>query len=332
MSEHYVKEGTYQGEPAIIMKYGDYMAVMLPRLGGNLVALRDEAKGYQLLREPTEEEFPIFTKFPKVHGIPVLVPPNRYDAGRFTFGGREYQFPVNEEATGNHLHGFAADSPWQVTDFGSDESSNFVKVSLKFDNAHPAYSYFPHTFTLTQTYTLTADGLTQQFHVVNEGDSAMPFMLGFHTAINAPFAPGSTRDDIEVRITLGERWELDNRMLPTGRKLALSEGESKLRDGNGDPYFEDLDNHYTAVPQDGFNGMVLTDRKANVRLVYDAGLKYKHWMVWNNGSNGRFFCPEPQTNIVNAPNVDLPAEETGLIGLSPGEAWSETSRIYVESI
>jgi hypothetical protein len=33
---------------------------------------------------------------------------------------------------------------------------------------------------------------------------------------------------------------------------------------------------------------------------------------------------------VNAPNMDLPMEKTGLIMLSTGESWSETSRLYVE--
>ena len=332
MTEHFAKEGTYQGEPAILLKSGVYSAILLPRLGGNLIAFRDDVKGYQLLREPLEEEFADFVQSPKVHGIPVLVPPNRYDAGKFTFNNRTYQFPINEESTGNHLHGFAADSAWQVTELGSDEQKSFVQVTLKFDNNHPAFSYFPHTFTLTQTFTISADGLTQTFSAVNEGQEDMPFMLGFHTAINAPFAPGSTADDIAVGITIGERWELDERMLPTGQTQPLSEGEKQLQAGTGNPYFEDLDNHYSAVPQNGRNVMVLTDNKEKVRLTYDAGLKYKHWMVWNNQSNGRFFCPEPQTNLVDAPNSKLPVEQTGLITLKPGEVWSETSRIYVESI
>lgn len=329
---HEAKEGTYQGEQAIVLKYGAYSAILLPRLGGNLVAFRDDEKGWRFLREPSEEEFADFAKSPKVHGIPVLVPPNRYDGGRFAWNGRQYEFPVNEPETGNHLHGFAADTEWTVTGFGSDESKSWVQVKLAFDKTHPFHRHFPHKFSLTLTYVLSGDGLTQKVEAVNEGRDAMPFMLGFHTAVNAPFAPGSTRDDIAVRVTIGERWELDGRMLPTGRKLALSEGEARMAAGEGDPYFEDLDNHYTAAPQGGRNFAEIADRKAGVRFVYDAGLKYRHWMIWNNKSNGRFFCPEPQTNMVNAPNVNLPAEETGVITLKPGETWSETSRLYVEKL
>lgn len=332
MKEHYAKEGTYQGEHAILLKYGAYSAVMLPRLGGNLVAFRDDDRGWRFLREPSEEEFAAFKASPKVHGTPVLVPPNRYDGGRFSWNGRSYAFPVNEAETGNHLHGFAADSEWTVAGYGSDESKSWVKVTLTFNAGHPYHKHFPHTFTLTNTYTLSDDGLTQHFEAVNEGSEPMPFMLGFHTAVNAPFAPDSTKEDIAVRVTIGERWELDGRMLPTGKKLALSDGEARIARGEGDPYFEELDNHYTAAPQGGRNYAEITDRKAGARFVYDAGLKYKHWMIWNNKANGRFFCPEPQTNMVNAPNMDLPAEETGMITLQPGETWSATSRMYVESL
>lgn len=64
-------------------------------------------------------------------------------------------------------------------------------------------------------------------------------------------------------------------------------------------------------------------------LIYDVGTSYKHWMVWNQFAGGKFFCPEPQINLVNAPNIkNIPAEEMGLFGLTPGEKWEETSFLY----
>lgn len=52
-------------------------------------------------------------------------------------------------------------------------------------------------------------------------------------------------------------------------------------------------------------------------------------MIWNNNMGGEFFCPEPQMNLVNAPNVEgIPAEEIGLIGLEPGELFEQSSRLY----
>ena len=121
-------------------------------------------------------------------------------------------------------------------------------------------------------------------------------------------------------------------MLPTGNHQPLSVGEQQLQDGKGSPYTEDMDNHYTALPQNGTNRMILTDTKVQKQLVYDVGLKYKHWMVWNNKSSRQFFCPEPQTSLVNAPNSSLPADQTGLFALEPGQSWAENCRLFVESV
>jgi aldose 1-epimerase len=68
-------------------------------------------------------------------------------------------------------------------------------------------------------------------------------------------------------------------MLPTDKFQPLSAAEQQLKEGTGSSYAEIMDNHYTALPQDGKNMMTLTDTKAQKRLIYDVGLKYKQWMV-----------------------------------------------------
>jgi aldose 1-epimerase len=305
---------------------------MLPRIGGNLISFRDEELNYHILREPTSDEWDNFVQRPMVHGIPVLFPPNRFEDGKISFGGHDYQFPINEPQTNNHLHGFVYNQPWETESYGCDPDKSYVTIKHRFNESHPNFTYFPHVFTLTITYTLSDSGLTQHVHAVNEGTTALPFMIGYHTAINAPFAPGSSDKDCHALMTIGERVEMSKRMLPTGKFLTLSEGEQQLQAGTGTPYFEALDHHYTAKPQDGLNVMILTDTKAKARVVYDAGLKYSYWMVWNNQISRQYFCPEPQTNMVNAPNLSLPQEQTGLFALEPGATWTETSRIYLEHL
>jgi aldose 1-epimerase len=330
MTQYYAKQGTYENEPAILLKHGSYSAILLPRIGGNLVSFRDDDRDFRFIREPEGEDWPAFVNRPMVHGIPVLFPPNRYDGGTFEFDGRTYRFPVNEPETGNHIHGFVYQSEWEVVSYGSTEQASAATVRLLFDEKHPGFAYFPHRVTLSQTFTLTSEGLKQHFEAVNESAEAIPFMLGFHTSVNAPFAEGSTIEDLECGIAIGERWELNARMLPTGRKLPLSEGELLLSEGMGNPYFESLDNHYTASGNGSENAMTIYDRRVNARFVYEAGDAYKHWMVYNAAANGKFFCPEPQTGMVNAPNVGLSAEQTGLIRLMPGERWTAVSRMYIE--
>ncbi|GGG25762.1 aldose 1-epimerase [Paenibacillus abyssi] len=322
-------EGLYQGEKAVWLKAGRYEAALLPETGGNLIAFRDTESGLQFLHEPKQEEMEAFKARPIIHGIPVLFPPNRYEDGRFPWNGSTLQFPVNEEATGNHLHGFLHNIPWQVEEYGQSMLESYVTVSVTIDKDHPVYEHFPFSFTIQLRYGLSGDGLSQRVMVRNNGEADLPCLLAFHTAVNAPFDPNSSAKDYRVKLTIGERWELDQRMLPTGQFQPLKAEEEQLRDEGVYPFFEAMDNHYTAAAQGGRNRMELADTKSGLTFVYDAGTSYKQWMIWNNFATEGFFCPEPQINLVNAPNVDLPADEIGLFRLKSGEIWEETSRLYV---
>lgn len=322
-------EGTFHGERAVWIRHGRYEAALLPEIGGNLISFRDTELGMQFLHGPTELEMNDFKARPMIHGIPVLYPPNRYEDGKFPWLGQVYHFPVNEPATGNHLHGFFYNTPWQVDDYGTSATESFVVVSARNDPGHSMYAYFPFPFTLTLRYAVGEDGLSQLVTLRNDGSEPIPTTLAFHTAINAPFAPGSSASDCKLKLTIGERWQLNERMLPTGQFQPLQADELAMKGDGVYPFFESLDNHYTAIPQQGRNRMELTDERANVKLVYDVGTSYKQWMIWNNSATEGFFCPEPQVNLVNAPNMDLPADATGLFMLKPGEMWEEIGRLYV---
>ncbi len=323
-------EESYQGESAVWLQAGPYEAAVLPDTGANLIAFRDIEKQYTFLKEPLADEMEAFKNNPIINGIPVLFPPNRYEDGKFPWNGKTYEFPVNEKSTGNHLHGFLHNIPWEVESFGADETESRVTLVLHIREGHPVYSYFPHTFTVRLRYTLSGQGLFQHVTVRNKGKDRMPCLLAFHTSINAPFVSGGSASDYRFRMTIGERWELDERMLPTGKYQPLKQEEELMRGQGVSPFFEPMDNHYTSRPQDGRNRMELTDSRNGVTLVYDVGTAYKQWMIWNNNATEGFFCPEPQVNLVNAPNMDLPAEQIGLIGLEPGEIWEETSRLYIK--
>ncbi|HEX7055811.1 MAG TPA: aldose 1-epimerase [Bacilli bacterium] len=323
---------TFNGEQAICLRAGQYEAYILPHIGANLIAFRDVENHYQFLHEPKPEEMEQFKQYPMIHGIPVLFPPNRYQDGKFAVNGKTYRLPVNEPGTGNHLHGFLYNIPWQVAGFYAGDAESSAELVQHVNEQHGMYSYFPHHFTITLRYTLTEAKLIQHVAVKNMGPDEMPCMLGFHTSINAPFAPGSTADDCTLTLTIGKRWELDERMLPTGKFAPLDEHELAMKSTGVSPYFAALDHHYTADAQNGSNRMELADSRAKVRLVYDVGEAYRHWMLYNGKASREFFCPEPQIGMVNAPNVDLPPETTGLCLLKPNEVWEASSHFVVEQI
>lgn len=323
-------EADYYGERAVWLRAGPYEAALLPDTGGNLIALRDTERGFRYLHEPGAEELDAFKKFPVIHGIPVLFPPNRFEDGTFTLNGRTYTFPINEPSTHNHLHGFLYDIPWTVTDFGAADGSGYAEIEQRVTEEHPVYKHFPHRFRFRIRYTLSEHGLHQAAEVTNEGSEPMPCMVAFHTAVNAPFAPDGTAADYKLTLSIGKRWELSERMLPTGKFQPFTHDEELMASTGVYPFFGAMDNHYTAAAVEGVHLMTLTDTKRSVRFVYEADPAYKQWMIWNNNATPGFFCPEPQTVLVNAPNSSLPADQTGLVMLAPGAVWSAESRLYGE--
>ncbi|MEK3882805.1 aldose 1-epimerase [Paenibacillus sp. PL2-23] len=322
-------EAMFHDESALWLEWGAYEAAVLPCVGANLIAFRENDRKFTLLREPAADEMDSFREKPAVHGIPILFPPNRYEDGTFTWNGRTYTFPVNEEATGNHLHGFFHTAKWRIDNYGVNELESYVSLSITIDEQHPIYQYLPHRFTILLRYSLSSNGLLQHVLVKNEGEDALPCLLAFHTTINAPFAPESSADDYTFTLTTQERWELNDRMLPTGKFQALLPEEEQMRTTGISPFWAAMDNHYTSGTKNGRNKMELTDHRAGATLIYDVGTQYKQWMIYNNGATPGFFCPEPQVNLVNAPNVDLPAEAIGLLALEPGKIWEATSRLYL---
>lgn len=317
--------GEWIGEKAVWLRAGDYEAILLPESGGNLAAFRDTAQGYRFLHEPSPSHVEDFRNRPAHYGIPVLFPPNRLQDSKFPWNGKVYEFPMPS-------HGFLMRAPWSLAGFGSDSKSAFARIEAVVDEGHPAYEYFPHRFRLTITYTLTEEGLTQHAAVENKGDDTMPCLLGFHTSVNTPFAPESQARDYTYRCSIGSRVELSERMLPTGRLLELTERERTMAEEGIYPFNEPMDHHYTAAPVDGVNRMELTDSREGVKLVYETGASYAFWMIFNNRAQEAYFCPEPQTCMVNAPNMDLPHKETGIIPIPPGGMWEESCRLYAVKV
>jgi aldose 1-epimerase len=323
----------WDGERAVHMCAGGYEAVVIPDVGANLIELKHIPFGTQLLRKPAGIKE--LKQKPQVYGIPVLLPPNRIEDGTFSMGGKTYSFPVNEPARNNHIHGFLHSSVWDVK-IHEDTPNDTAKTEYTFnaDENTPFFAYFPHKFHISLTYTLSQTGLSQQVCIRNTGNEPMPMGLGFHTAFNTPFHPDSTEEDCIVKASVGKRWLLNERMLPTGEFAELDADEMKFRTSGTSPSEIIMDNHYTAEPLEikgiKFNGAIIEDMSKRLRLVYGIGNKYIHWTIWNNGGHKGFVCPEPQTWAINAPNIGLPDEITGVTTIQPDETWCEICSIHVE--
>lgn len=294
------------------MKSGDWSADFAPDCGGRMVRLR--WKGFDLLRYPEAgTELP---EEPYVYGIPVLLPPNRIDAGSFEFGGRRCQLPLNEPQRNNHLHGVLTTRAWKLR----GNSDGVVTLGCEVEES----AGLGVPFDVEIRYGFSDRELVQRTVVRNNGDLPMPFGIGFHTVFRAPR---------RARLTAAEfRWEIvPPRFLANGKKLPWGEF-----DPNGwfDPGARVISCHFPVETKEfggkPFRGALLDYE--NLRIRYEIGPEFRHWCLWNRDPASGFLCPEPMSWMVNAPNLPLPPEEIGLQAIAPHDTWSGVTRIAVEAL
>jgi aldose 1-epimerase len=103
----------------------------------------------------------------------VLAPwPNRLDAGRYSFEGREGRAALDEPAMRNAIHGLVRWLPWRAV--SRTESAVTLACVL-----HPQPGY-PWRLDLSVEYRLRGDGLTVTASATNVSYVPAPFGIGFH--------------------------------------------------------------------------------------------------------------------------------------------------------
>jgi aldose 1-epimerase len=330
-----VFEEQWQNEPVLRFRAGGYEAAMVPGVGAQIIALNDLTRGLDLLRRPNPDDLAGFKARPQIYGIPVLFPPNRIEDGKFPIGARTVQFPITSPTGNNHLHGFLRIRPWKVTRTVAQGEMVTIEAVFESDRVEDDYEQYLKQFLFKMRYTLSGAGLEQRLSITNRGKEALPVGVGFHTAFKVPFHPQSDPRDYRLKVSVDQKWELNERILPTGNLLPLTPAEQAYRSEGVLPQGTPVSDHFTAAAIEingkPFHGAIIEDICKGLRLVYRVGKTYKHWMIWNDNGNQGFVCPEPQSWVINAPHVRMAPEITGYMELLPGETWEEECAIYVEA-
>lgn len=316
------------------MEAGGYEALIVPSVGANMIRLYDKVKGVDIVRTPKADEVENFKVRPQVYGMPLLFPPNRIEDGKYTFNGVEYNFPITIPAQNNYHHGIIKTEPFVVTNTQIGEDYALLELSYFSNMVNDSmYRHLPHQFECRMSYRLSDKGMEHTLSITNLSDRTMPIGVGYHTPFKTPNREGSSKGEYLLRLSIGERWVLDERGLPSGLE-ELDDFTTKLRDYGIDPTDGVIEYSFTnkAIDVDGnpFTGAVLADTKSGNRVFYEVDDKIHCWVLWNDRGNADWFCPEPQSWAINAPNIDLPDNITGMQSIAPGKIWSTTSKIYVK--
>lgn len=274
----------------ITLKCGLWQAVICPRLGGNIIALKYDME--DVLR-PLEDENELKIN-PYLWGAPILMPANRTHAGRFSFEGREYTLPLNEPEHGNHLHGLVLYQVFELVE--ADESRAVLRL---VDRECVSY---PFPYAVSVTYSLTENGLSADYVVENIGKGNMPLTFCLHTTFAEPA-------DFTCPIDLCQ--EKDEHHVPTGRYVELNEQEKKIAVSSPSKGLV-ISGYYRACGNCARIG----------EYQYAVSDHFNHWILFNGRGESGFLCVEPQSGKVNGLNM-----EDGHTVLAPCEKIKFETRI-----
>lgn len=325
----------YKGEEAVELIAGGYQAYVAPFLGSNIIRLYHMDKDIEILRYEDDIEIEDLKNSAETHGLPTLYLPNRLADGVLKTSDATYQFPINEEAFHTHLHGFLHKRPYRVIELEAGGDFATVTTEYIYDEKDPAFCYYPVSFKSQIWVRLDANGLSYKLTMTNLSEVQMPFGVCSHTAFFAPFTKDGDGMDVRLYMPIGDKCEIDDKYLATEELLPLNDHDKQYLSGSLIPVHQPIDTemYFGAVGEkDGrpYYGAIATDTETGTRICYEVDREYKFFIVWNEWGEKGYFCVEPQTWMVNAPNLSLLPDSTGYQELAPGESKSLTQRVYID--
>jgi aldose 1-epimerase len=290
---------------------GTFEAVFVP--GAGMVGCSLRHRGEELLGQ--RGGLRAYVAERKTMGIPLLYPwANRLGSMRFSVAGRDVAIdpgstPVRVDSEGLPMHGLlSAATGWQV------ERHDVAGLAARFDFGADDKLMAAYPFAHELLFEAAVEGptLTIATTVLASGGTAVPIAFGYHPYLRLP---GVARADWEVEIPVREQLRLDDRMLPTGERMAAHVAAGRL----GQRTFDDA---YVAPP--GGGPFVLSGGGRRIELAFDAGYPYAQVYA---PADDDVIAFEPMTAPTNALIDGGPA----LPLLSPGESYRAVFSISVSS-
>jgi galactose mutarotase-like enzyme len=252
-------------------------------------------------------------------GIPFLHPwANRLGADRFEVAGGEVDLEleglhVKRDAAGLPTHGLlTAARGWRVERHAETEAGGLLAASFDF-GGHPLLTQaFPFPHRIGIEVRLGGARLTVATTVEASGGVAVPISFGFHPYLRLPGVP---RAAWVLEAPVRERLELDERMLPTGRREPVAIAAGPL----GSRAFDDP---YLAPPQGAPFALCGGGRRLELRVV--RGYRFAQIYAPEDTDAVAFEPMTAPTNALLTGGPDLPL-------LDPGERFVAEFAIEVAS-
>ncbi|MBK8555305.1 MAG: hypothetical protein IPL65_05805 [Lewinellaceae bacterium] len=278
---------------------------VVPEAGANLLELLFE--GQNVLdghKNPEELEAGKWGK------SAVLFPfPNRMRDGKYIWEGKTYEFPLNNAATQNAIHGFARHEAFQVTHI--ELGTEFAELSCKLDYpGHHAFYPFPCSLEITFNITNRSE-FNLTFFLRNKHTGPIPAGFGWHPYFHLT----EQADNHRLQLPFSAQVDIDERMLPTGTQTPYSvfEGEKQLGD-------TELDNCFKVTGEHHLYHVSLFHGKKQLSLTAATNL-FPYFQV---------FTPPHRQSVALEPmscNVDAFNNGDGLLRIPAGGDWLGAFRL-----
>ena len=319
----------YKNYDAVRLTNSRYSAIITHGRGCNLIEFNDIQNNLNLLHYPEPEEAVEYEEACQRFGSAILFPPNKISNSIIHWNNHTYDLKSNNLPV---AHGILKEFPFEIISSHRNENEEIVK--FRFNSVGSIYhKSFDWNFTCCFTFTLSESGITQFVEFENNGETEIPFGLGFHTAFRIPQNDSFSKEDYCILVSSAKQWELDENGFPTGRLISAPDGYNS---GCVSPLATPLADHLQAATlsedcaHSSFHGAKIRNLKTNTELIYETDNIYANWMVWNKKASDNFVCIEPMTCIIDAPNANIPQSLHGFISLKPREHWEAKNRLYVK--
>ena len=323
----------FKEKDVILLKAGRYTATIAPFLGSNIISMMDVENDISFFRKDESLSIEELKASAEVYGFPTLLYPNRLKDGILKTSDAEYTFPIVDKEGHNALHGFLHKREHSIVDMRVEGDVAIARTEYVYDEKDPFFETFPVSFKAEYTFRLPDEGMHYEFTLTNTSQKQLPFGVCNHTTMNGPFTTNGDEMKTRLFVTIGDKWPLNQRSLPTCDFISLDNHDKQYLTGSMIPVKHIINNdvyNCETYEVDGlpFRGAVVTDLETGNEIRYEVDDNFKFWVIWNDGGEKGYFCPEPSTWMIDAPNLPLPGEESGYEELLPGMSKTVRQHIY----
>ena len=238
--------------------------------------------------------------------------PNRLDKGTYEWLGKKYEFPLNNAATENAIHGFVRDEAFEVEYVFLAKDHASILCSYTYDGSR---EYYPFPFSLEVEFMIHDNGtFTLEMAVHNLHDESIPVGFGWHPY----FRLTDKADKHRMKLPSCEQVLINDRMIPTGDRFIFLDFQKKKT--VGDTF---LDNCFFNTRTAGTARMRLEGDDRTIEV--SASIRQFPFF--------QVFTPPHRESIALEPmtcNVDAFNNGQGLVALEPDEEWKGKMEIKFE--